>query len=120
MTKKVLIVDDSAFMRRSLKDVLEKAGYETCGEAETSEEALRQYARLHPDLVTMDMVLVGDQGIQAVKGILAQDCAANVLVVSAMGQQASVVECIRAGAKGFVVKPFKPQELLAEVERILR
>lgn len=119
MAKKILIVDDAAFMRMTLRDILTKAGYEISGEAETGEEGVEKYKQLKPDLVTMDMVMLGEGGIKAVKNIVAQDPKARVLMVSAMGQQALIVEAIQAGAKGFVIKPFKPEEVIAEVKRII-
>ncbi len=119
MAKKILIVDDAAFMRMTLRDILTKAGYEISGEAEAGEEAVEKYAQLKPDLVTMDMVMLGEGGIKAVRDIVAQDSQARVLMVSAMGQQALIIESIQAGAKGFVIKPFKPAEVVAEVKRII-
>ena len=119
MAKKILIVDDAAFMRMTLRDILTKSGYEVAGEAETGEEALSKYDQLKPDLVTMDIVMLGEGGIKSVKEILAKHPAAKILMVSAMGQQALIVEAIQAGAKGFVIKPFKPETVVAEVERIV-
>ena len=119
MAKRVLIVDDSAFMRSVVKDVLTGAGYDVAGEASNGEEALQRYPQLKPDLVTMDIVMLGDGGLQAVKRLIHHDPKAKILMVSAMGQQALVVDAIRAGATGFVVKPFKPEQLLAEITRIL-
>jgi two-component system chemotaxis response regulator CheY len=119
MAKKVLIVDDAAFMRMTLRDILTKNGYEIAGEAETGEEAVTKYGQLKPDLVTMDIVMLGEGGIKAVKEIIAKDQNAKILMVSAMGQQALVVEAIQAGAKGFVIKPFKPETVADEVKRII-
>ena len=119
MEKRILVVDDSAFMRKTMKDILHGAGYEVVGEAESGEEALQKYKILKPDLVTMDMVMLGAGGTSAVKEILAQDASAKVLMVSAMGQEAMVTEAIQIGAKGFIVKPFKPEQLVAEVKGIL-
>lgn len=119
MRKKVLIADDSAFMRMKVKEILRAAGYEIVAEAGTGEAALEKYKELHPDLVTMDLVMQGKGGINAVKAILRHDPNARVLMVSAMDQQALVVEAIQAGAKGFVVKPVDPTQLLAEAQRIL-
>ena len=119
MAKKILIVDDSAFMRKTVKEILLGAGYEVAGEAENGEEAVGRYKALKPDLVTMDMVMMGQGGANAVRAILAHDPAAKILMVTAMGQQGMVLEAIQVGAKGFVIKPFKPQQLITEVERIL-
>lgn len=117
--KKILIADDSAFMRMTLRDILTKEGYEIAGEAETGEEAVEKFKVLSPDLITMDIVMLGAGGIKAVKEIVSSNGEAKVLMVSAMGQQALVVESIQAGARGFVVKPFRPEELVAEIKRIL-
>ena len=119
MGKKVLIVDDSAFMRKAMKDTLRAASYEVVGEAENGEEALEKYKVWKPDLVTMDMGMLGAGGTSAVKKIIAHDASAKVLMVSAMGQEAMVTEAIQVGAKGFIVKPFKPEQLMAEVKGIL-
>jgi len=119
MAKKILIADDAAFMRMTLRDILTKAGYEIAGEAETGEEAVEKYKQLKPDLLTMDIVMLGEGGIKAVKNIVSSDPSAKVLMVSAMGQQALIIESIQSGAKGFVIKPFKPDQVLAEVKRII-
>lgn len=119
MAKKILITDDAAFMRMTLRDILTKAGYGIAGEAENGEEAAEKYKQLKPDLVTMDVVMLGEGGIKAVKNIVNFDKAAKVLMVSAMGQQALIIESIQSGAKGFVIKPFKPDQVLAEVKRII-
>jgi len=119
MAKKILIADDAAFMRMTLRDILTKGGYEIAGEAETGEEAVEKYKQLKPDLLTLDIVMLGEGGIKAVKDIVASDKGAKVLMISAMGQQALIIESIQSGAKGFVIKPFKPDQVLAEVKRII-
>lgn len=119
MAKKILIADDSAFMRTILKDILIKAGYEIAEETENGEKVVQKYRELKPDLVTMDIVMLGEGGLRAVKEIVRSDPLAKILMVSAMGQQALVVEAIRAGAKGFLVKPFDPEQLTAEVKRVI-
>ena len=119
MTKKIMIVDDSAFMRMTLRGILNDAGYEVVAEAETGEEGVMKYEKIKPDLITMDIVMLGEGGISAVKAIVAQDPEAKALMVSAMGQQALIVEAIQAGAKGFVIKPFKPENVVKEVKRII-
>jgi len=115
---RILIVDDSAFMRKLVRDTLTEGGFAVAGEAETGESAVEMFKKARPDLVTMDVVMLGKGGVQALKDLLQFDPEANVLMVSAMGQQDLIIEAIRAGAKGFVIKPFKPAELLAEVRRI--
>ena len=119
MAKKILIADDSAFMRTMERQILSKAGYEVVGEAETGEQAVEKFKSLKPDLVTMDIVMLGEGGITGLKNLLRKDPEAKVLMVSAMGQQGMVVEAIQAGAKGFVVKPFEPEQLLSEVKRVI-
>ena len=119
MSKKILIADDSAFMRMNIRDILTKEGYEVIGEAETGEEAVEKFKQLKPDLVTMDIVMQGTGGITAVKNIIASNSQAKILMLSAMGQQSLIVEAIQAGAKGFAIKPFKAEQVIAEVKRII-
>ena len=116
---KVLIADDAIFMRTMIRDILEKNGYEVVGEASTGKEAVEKYQRLHPDLVTMDIVMPGMGGIEAVKAIMKIDPNAKILMCSAMGQKALVIEAIQAGAKDFVVKPFQPSSVIEAITRIL-
>lgn len=119
VSQKVLICDDAVFMRTMLGDILQQAGFEIVGEAETGAQAVERYQELHPDLVTMDIVMPDMGGIDAVREITRKDPAARVLMCSAMGQQALVVEAIQAGAKDFVVKPFQPSRVLEAVQRVL-
>jgi two-component system chemotaxis response regulator CheY len=119
MGVKILIVDDAAFMRMMLSDILVEKGYEIAGEAEDGGKAIRLYKKLKPDLVTMDIVMPEVGGIESIKEILKIDPEAKILVVSALGQQALVKEAIDAGAKGFVVKPFQPEKVTEEIEKIL-
>lgn len=119
MSIKILIADDAAFMRMMLADILTEKGLEIAGEAENGEEALRLYRELKPDLVTMDIIMPGTGGINAIKDILKEDHQAKILVVSALGQKALIREALDAGAKGFVVKPFKPEKVIEEVRNIL-
>ena len=103
---KILVTDDAAFMRMMVKDILTKGGHEVVGEAENGKQAVDKYKELKPDLVTMDITMPEMDGIEALKAIKAEDPNANVIMCSAMGQQAMVLEAIQAGAKDFVVKPF--------------
>ncbi len=119
MPKSVLICDDAIFMRTMVGDILTQAGFEIVGEAETGVQAVERYRALRPDLVTMDIVMPDMGGIDAVKEIVKLDPGAKVLMCSAMGQQALVVEAIQAGAKDFVVKPFQPSRVLEAVTRVL-
>jgi two-component system chemotaxis response regulator CheY len=119
VSRKVLICDDAVFMRTMVADILRNAGYEVVGEAETGVQAVEQYKVLQPDLVTMDIVMPDMGGIDAVREIRRHDPGARILMCSAMGQQALVVEAIQAGASDFVVKPFQPSRVLDAVERVL-
>jgi len=119
MAKRILVVDDAAFMRMMIKNILIKYGYEIVGEAENGLVAIRLYKELRPDLVTMDITMPEMDGIQSTKAILAQDPGAVIVVVSAMGQQAMVMEAIQAGAKDFIVKPFQQERILQAIERVL-
>lgn len=119
MGQRILICDDAIFMRTMIADILSGAGYEVVGEAESGLQAVERYKTIHPDLVTMDIVMPDMGGIDAVKAIIAIDPAARILMCSAMGQQSLVVEAIQAGAKDFVVKPFQPARVLEAVQRVL-
>jgi two-component system chemotaxis response regulator CheY len=115
----VLICDDAIFMRTMVRDILTQAGFDVIGEAETGVQAVSKYQELRPDLVTMDIVMPDMGGIDAVRQICTLDPTARILMCSAMGQQALVVEAIQAGAKDFVVKPFQPSRVLEAVQRVL-
>jgi two-component system chemotaxis response regulator CheY len=122
MGARILIVDDALFMRKMLADILKKEGFEICGEAENGKEAVDKYNELKPDLVTMDIVMPKMEeidGIAAVREIIKSDPQAKVVMVSAMGQHALVVEAIQAGAKDFIVKPFQPSRVIEAVKRVL-
>jgi two-component system chemotaxis response regulator CheY len=116
---RVLIVDDAMFMRRMLSDILEKGGHAVCGEASTGKEAVDRYKEVKPDLVTMDIIMPDMSGIEAVKEIKKIDAEAKILMVSAMGQQALVLEAVQAGALDYVVKPFQPSRVLESIDRII-
>ena len=119
MGNRVLVVDDAAFMRMMIKDILRKGGYEVIGEAEDGMKAVDRYKELHPDLVTMDITMPDMDGITAVKEIRKVDPNAMIIMCSAMGQQAMVIDAIQAGAKDFVVKPFQPERVLEAVRKVL-
>ena len=106
-------------MRTMISDILSQAGFEVVGEAESGLQAVEKYRALKPDLVTMDIVMPDMGGIEAVREICKDDPEAKILMCSAMGQQALVVEAIQAGAKDFVVKPFQPSRVLEAVQRVL-
>ncbi|MDF2635342.1 MAG: response regulator receiver protein [Pelosinus sp.] len=117
MATRVLIVDDAAFMRMMVKDILSKNGYEIVGEAENGVKAVEKFQELKPDLTTMDITMPEMDGITAVKEIKKLDPSAKVIMCSAMGQQAMVVEAIQAGARDFIVKPFQPDRVLEAVRK---
>ena len=119
MGHRVLVCDDAIFMRTMISDILSGAGYDVVGEAESGVQAIERYRELRPDLVTMDIVMPDMGGIDAVREIVKGDPNAKILMCSAMGQQALVVEAIQAGAKDFVVKPFQPSRVLEAVQRVL-
>ena len=119
MAKNILIVDDAAFMRMMIKDILTKNGYNVAGEAENGAKALDKYNELKPDLVLMDITMPEVDGIQALKQIKAADPGATVIMCSAMGQQAMVIESIQAGAKDFIVKPFQAERVLEAVKKVV-
>lgn len=119
MGQTVLIVDDAAFMRMMIKDILTKNGYEIVGEAEDGETAIKKFTEVKPDLVTMDITMPEMDGITAVKKIIEIDSQAKIIMCSAMGQQAMVVDAIQAGAKDFIVKPFQPDRVIEAVSKAL-
>lgn len=119
MGKRVLIVDDAAFMRMMIKDILSKNGYEIAGEAENGIKAVEKYKELMPDLVLMDITMPEMNGIDAVKNIKAIDSSAKIVMCSAMGQQAMVIESIQAGARDFIVKPFQADRVLEAVRKVI-
>jgi len=115
---KVLIVDDAAFMRISIKNMLTKNGYEVVGEAENGVVGVQMFKELHPDIVTMDITMPEMNGLDALKEITKVDPQAKVVMVSAMGQEAMVREAIVSGAKGFIVKPFKEDGIIAALRKL--
>ena len=119
MAKNVLIVDDAAFMRMMIKDILTKNGYNIAAEAENGKIAVDKYNEVKPDLVLMDITMPEMDGIQALKGIKASDPNAAVIMCSAMGQQAMVIEAIQSGAKDFIVKPFQAERVLEAVKKVI-
>ena len=119
MGARILIVDDAAFMRMMIKDILTKNGYEIVGEAENGLVAIEKYQETKPDLTTMDITMPEMDGITAVKEIRKVDPQANIVMCSAMGQQAMVIDAIQAGAKDFIVKPFQPDRVLEAVRKAL-
>jgi len=119
MAKNILIVDDAAFMRMMIKDILTKNGYNVVGEAENGLKGVEKYNELKPDLVLMDITMPEMDGIQALKKIKEGDGGAKIIMCSAMGQQAMVIESIQAGAKDFIVKPFQADRVLEAVKKVV-
>ena len=119
MAKNILICDDAAFMRMMIKDILTKNGYNVAGEAENGLKAIEKYKEVSPDLVLMDITMPEMSGIQALKEIKKLDGSATVIMCSAMGQQAMVIESIQAGAKDFIVKPFQAERVIEAVKKVV-
>ncbi|MDF2962675.1 MAG: response regulator [Paenibacillus sp.] len=119
MANRILIVDDAAFMRMMIRDILSKNGYEVCGEANDGAQAIEKFKELRPDLITMDITMPEMDGIAALKEIKKLDPNAKVIMCSAMGQQAMVIDAIQAGAKDFIVKPFQADRVIEAIKKTL-
>ena len=116
---RVLVVDDAAFMRKMLGDVLAKGGHEVVGEGANGNEAVEQFESLKPDIMTLDITMPEKDGLAALREILALDSAARIVMCSALGQETKVLEAIKAGARDFVVKPFQPDRVLDAIGKAL-
>jgi two-component system chemotaxis response regulator CheY len=119
MGKRVLVVDDSPFMRMLVKNILTASGYEVAGEAGDGKQAGDAYRAVRPDLVTMDLVMPGVDGIGALREIRRLDAAARIIMVTAVGEHIKVLEAMREGAAGYVVKPFQAEKVVKELEAAL-
>lgn len=119
LSAKILVVDDAAFMRMMIKDIIVENDYEVIGEATNGIEAVSKYEELRPDLVTMDITMPEMDGITALKEIKKNDSGAKVIMCSAMGQQSMVIESIQSGAIDFIVKPFQAERLVQAIEKAL-
>lgn len=117
--KRVLIVDDAVVMRMMIKEILAKNGFDVVGEAQNGSEAVEKYKHLRPDVVTMDMVMPGVDGITAVKQIIAEDPQARILMCTSMGQELLLNEAIQAGARSYITKPFQPAKILESIGKVL-
>lgn len=115
---RVLVADDARFMRELIREIIEPEGFEVVGEATDGQEAVDLFGKLQPDLVTMDVVMPKRSGIDAVKEILLNHPAARVVMVSALGQEALVMEALQAGALDYIVKPFKPDNVLGTLRKV--
>jgi len=116
---KVLIADDTQFMRTNLRIVFERHGIQVVGEADSGSKVVKMYEMLNPDIVTMDITMPNIDGIEATKLIMQMDPNAKIVVVSALGQEVFVREAILAGAKNFIVKPFQEDKVIDVIEKVL-
>src|SRR3954465_15120241 len=116
---RILVVDDAAFMRRMVIDVLQNGGHEIVGEAGNGNEALARFQELKPDVTTLDITMPEKDGLTALREIIAVDPGAKVVMCSALGQESKVLESIKLGAKDFVVKPFQADRVLSAIEKAL-
>lgn len=119
MKNKILIVDDAMLMRIMLRDLLESNGFAVVGEAEEADLALKIYKETHPDLVTMDITLTSNSGIDAIRNILDYDQNARIIVISALEQRQVIMEAMRIGAKDFIIKPFDEERVITSIRNLL-
>ena len=116
---RILVADDASFMRQMIREIVEGEGHQVVAEASDGIEAIEQFKKHHPDVVTMDIVMPRRSGIDAVKGIIEADPTACVVMCSALGQETLVQEALQAGARDFIVKPFKPDAVTATLRKVL-
>jgi two-component system chemotaxis response regulator CheY len=116
---RILVADDASFMRQMIREIVEEEGHEVVAEASDGVEAIEQFKKHHPDVVTMDIVMPRRSGIDAVKGIMEIDPTACVVMCSALGQETLVQEALQAGARDFIVKPFKPDAVTATLRKVI-
>jgi two-component system chemotaxis response regulator CheY len=116
---RILVADDASFKRQMIREIVETEGHEVVAEASDGVEAIEMFRAHHPELVTMDIVMPRRSGIDAVKVILELDAGANVVMCSALGQETLVTEALQAGAKDFIVKPFKPEAVITTIQKVL-
>ena len=120
---KIMIADDSKFMRKMLSDIFTAEGHQIIGESENARETIELYKKLRPDLVTLDIIMPLVEGIEALsalKAMIEENPQAKVVMVSALGQENVVEECIRAGAKAFIIKPFRSFNVAEVVNDVLK
>jgi two-component system chemotaxis response regulator CheY len=117
--KRVLVADDASFMRQMIRDIIEPEGYEVIGEASDGVEVVEKFRELHPDIVMMDIVMPKRSGIDAVRAIREKDPSAVVVMCSALGQETLVMEALQAGARDFIVKPFKPDAVVSTLAKVV-
>jgi two-component system chemotaxis response regulator CheY len=116
---RILVADDASFMRQIIREILESEGHEIVAEASDGVQAVEAWKKHQPDLVTMDIVMPRRSGIDAVRAIMAIDASARIVMCSALGQETLVTEALQAGAADFIVKPFKPDAVLATLRNVL-
>jgi len=116
---RILVADDASFMRQMIREIVEAEGFEVCGEASDGVEAIDEYRRLQPDIVTMDIVMPRKSGIDAVRGIIELDPSSCIVMCSALGQETLVTEAMEAGARDFIVKPFKPDAVIETLKKAI-
>lgn len=119
MASRILVVDDNPIVRVVLKDALERHGYRVVADSENMEEALAAYDEHRPDAVTLDLSMVGENGLAVLKALRAKDAQARVLIISGTAQEKMVAELMREGASGYLAKPFTADELVAAVAKVL-
>ena len=119
MAKRIVIADDASFMRMMLKNILVAGGYDVVGEAANGREAIQKYKELKPDLLISDMVMPEMGGIDVLKNLVTEFPNANIIICSAIGQQALVIEAIQAGAKDYIVKPFEQSNVIETINKII-
>ncbi len=113
------MVDDTIFMRQAITEILEDAGFDVIGEAENGEQAIEQYLKLHPDVVTMDVTMPVMSGLEATKEIIKEDPNAKICIVTALGQQKVILEALKYGAKDFITKPFERERLETTIRQMI-
>jgi two-component system chemotaxis response regulator CheY len=114
---RILVVDDAAFMRRMVIDVLTDGGHEVVGEGANGNEAVERYKELRPDVTTLDITMPEKDGLTALRELIAIDPGAKVVMCSALTQESKVLEAVKAGAKDFISKPFQAQRVLTAIEK---
>ena len=116
----VMVVDDSGFMRFKLKQILENSGYKVTEEAQSGSEAIKKYSVCKPDIVTMDIIMPVRDGFSTLRAIRQKDPSAKVIMISSAGTRELVIDSMRAGAKGFIVKPFVDKQVVEAMEQALK
>ena len=119
MTQRILIADDSFYMRDNIKNICTAAGYEVVGEAANGEEVVDLYKRLKPDIVTMDIIMPKKTGTEAVREIMDYDPNAKIIVCTAIDQESVLIEAIKLGAKNYIIKPIEPEQVISAIEKVV-